>query len=70
MARRRILRARGWHAPPSGATWGAPALGHEFGVYQMGVEDGALTRTPRAADSIRLGSAFTFDGRSWKGTQH
>ncbi|CAK0893984.1 unnamed protein product [Prorocentrum cordatum] len=67
---RRIQRARGRHAPPPGMTWGATALDPEFGDYQMRVEDGALTRTPRAESSPCLGSIFTFDGRSWKDAQH
>eukprot|EP00959_Pyramimonas_sp_CCMP1952_P302423 6327921-Pyramimonas_sp.AAC.1 len=70
MARRRILRARGWHAPPPGLTWGTTALDHEFGDYQMRVEDGALTRTPRTEGFPCLGFVFTCDGRSWKDTQH
>ncbi|CAK0815721.1 unnamed protein product, partial [Prorocentrum cordatum] len=61
---------RGWHAPPSGLTWGTTALDHEFGDYQMRVEDGALTRTPREEGRPCLGSVCTVDGRSWKDTQH
>ncbi|CAK0894335.1 unnamed protein product, partial [Prorocentrum cordatum] len=69
MAWRRILRDRGWHVPPSGLAWGATTLDHEFSDYQMTVEDGILTRAPRAEGFPGLGSVFTFDGRSWKGTR-
>eukprot|EP00959_Pyramimonas_sp_CCMP1952_P336349 7043086-Pyramimonas_sp.AAC.1 len=62
MAWRRILRDRGWHVPPSGLTWGTTALDHEFGDYQMTVEDGILTRTPCAEGFPCLGSASTLDG--------
>ncbi|CAK0904239.1 unnamed protein product [Prorocentrum cordatum] len=70
MAWRRVLRDRGWRIPPSGLTWGATALGREFGDYQARVEGGILTRAPRAEGFPCLGAVFDFDGTSWKDTQH